>query len=70
VWPAKSKGAIVAKRSVYVDDEMWERLAELADRNRRSVSNEARIAVEVYVGLVEAGQADVIAEVLASAETA
>lgn len=60
----------MAKRSVYVDDEMWERLAELADRNRRSVSNEARIAVEVYVGLVEAGQADVIAEVLASAETA
>lgn len=36
--------------TVRVDDDLLERLAELANRNERSASSEARLAIRLHLG--------------------
>lgn len=39
------------KRSINVEDALWDKIKEQADRNRRSLSGEVVVALEVYAYL-------------------
>lgn len=54
------------KKSVLADEVVWDQLAEVAQRNRRTLTGEARVALEVYVHLANT-KPDLIREAMEDA---